>query len=617
METLHLGIKFAGHDSCVFAVFPSEKDIFGIATERLTRYKHDNLYPISAVRKVLSYKNIDPKKTKKVFVSNCFAFQKDEYFLSKRYEIQLAERKHFKAEFKNDLKNSLENHSRLNLFQKFVNLIGSPFGLFKLGMKIKGKIIGNKIEKVDKIIKRVFQKIFPNAEIIINHYDHELCHAISSYYTSPFERAILFTYDGWGDGDFSKVYLADNGKLELKTRSLYSPINLSSDTKKYTTGCSIGGIYTYFTEILGFQPESDEGKVEALAAYGDWNNEIYSNLMKLAKINETKLSIDMDKDAAEKYLDYNNIKKLLESIKKEDVAAAVQKFLENITIPYLKLIINKFNIKNLCLSGGVAANVIMNLRIFEEVTDKLHIVPAMADDGAAQGAAILQLLDNGYNYNDIAWLKNKTMPYYGTSYSKKEVLGYLNEKERLVIEDWSDQWPEKMAELVVQGKIGAIFQGKMEWGPRALGNRSIVADPRRPEFRELINKEIKKRPLFQPFCPSILAEEKDRLFEKAYLNKHMTCAFRMKKEFWNILPSAIHIDGTARVQFVEEVDNPLYFRLLKKIKELTGYGVVINTSFNKHGRTIVESPKDAITDFLDTDMDYLIMEGYYITKLKN
>lgn len=614
METLHLGIKFAGHDSCVFAIFPSEKDIFGIATERLTRYKHDNLYPILAVEKVLSYKNIDPKEIKKVFVSNCFALQKDEYFLSKRYEVQLAERKHFKAEFKNDLKNRLEKYSQLNPFQKFVNLIGSPFGLFKLGMMIKGKIIGNKTEKVDRIIKRVFQKIFPNAEIIISHYDHELCHAISSYYTSPFEKTILFTYDGWGDGDFSKVYIADNGKLELKTRSLYSPIDLRNGAKKYTTGYSIGGIYTYFTEMLGFQPESDEGKVEALAAYGNWDNQIYYNLMKLARINEVELSIDMDEMAAKKYLDYNRIKKLLEVIKKEDVAAAVQKFLENITIPYLKLIINKFKVKNLCLSGGVAANVIMNLRIFEEVTDKLHIVPAMADDGAAQGAAILQLLDNGYNYNDLAWLKDRVMPYCGTSYGKKEILDYLHKKESLIIEDWTDQWPEKTAEFVAQGKIGAIFHGRMEWGPRALGNRSIIADPKHPEFRDKINKEIKKRPLFQPFCPSILAEEKNRLFENAYLNKHMTCAFRMKKEYHYLLPSAIHVDGTARVQFVEEKDNQNYYRLLKKVKELTGYGVVINTSFNKHGRTIVESPQDAITDFLDTDMDYLVIEGCCITR---
>lgn len=615
METLHLGIKFAGHDSCIFAIFPSEKDIFGIATERITRFKHDNLYPIPAVKKLLSYKNIDPKKIKKVFVSNCFAFQKDENFLSKRYEIQLAERKHFKAKFKGDLKNNLEKYSKLNHLQKFANLIGSLSGLFKLGMMIKGKILRNKTEKVDKIINRVFQKIFPNAEIIVTHYDHELCHAVSSYYTSPFEKTILFTYDGWGDGDFSKVYIADNGKLELKTRSLYSPIDLRIDEKKRTIGYSIGGIYTYFTEILGFQPESDEGKVEALAAYGNWDNEIYYNLMNLARINEVELSIDMDNRAAEKYLNYSHIKKVITEHKKEDVAAAVQKFLENITIPYLKLIINKFNVKNLCLSGGVAANVIMNLRIFEEVTNKLHIVPAMADDGAAQGAAILQLLNNGYSYNNLKWLKEKKMPYYGTHYSHDEIHANLKKyKDQINIDDFGNEWPEKTAEMLVRGKIGAIFQGKMEWGPRALGNRSIVADPRRPEFRELINKEIKRRPLFQPFCPSILAEEKDRLFENAYLNKHMTCAFRMKKEFWNVLPGAVHIDGTARVQFVEKVDNPLYFRLLKKVKELTGYGVIINTSFNKHGRTIVESPKDAVTDFLDTDMDYLIIEGYCITR---
>jgi carbamoyltransferase len=156
----------------------------------------------------------------------------------------------------------------------------------------------------------------------------------------------------------------------------------------------------------------------------------------------------------------------------------------------------------------------------------------------------------------------------------------------------------------------------MEWGPRALGNRSIIADPRPKDFREKINKEIKRRPAFQPFCPSILAEEAPRLFESYYLNKHMTCAFRMKKEFWDKLPSAIHIDGTARAQFVSREDNEKYYRLLKKVKDLTGFGIIINTSFNKHGRTIVETPHDAIIDFLDTDMDYVVIEGLLITRKK-
>jgi carbamoyltransferase len=156
----------------------------------------------------------------------------------------------------------------------------------------------------------------------------------------------------------------------------------------------------------------------------------------------------------------------------------------------------------------------------------------------------------------------------------------------------------------------------MEWGPRALGNRSILADPRSASMRERINKVVKKRPLFQPFCPSVLVEEKDRLFERAYLNRHMTCAFRMRREFWEHLPSAIHIDGTARVQFVSADDNPMFYRVLAEFKRLSGFGVVINTSFNLHGRTIVNTPEDAIEDFLDSQMDFLVLDGYLVRRRK-
>jgi carbamoyltransferase len=154
----------------------------------------------------------------------------------------------------------------------------------------------------------------------------------------------------------------------------------------------------------------------------------------------------------------------------------------------------------------------------------------------------------------------------------------------------------------------------MEWGPRALGNRSIVADCRSEEITKKINGSIKNRPFFQPYCPSILEEERERLFEKSYPNKHMTCAFRMRQEHRNNIPASVHVDGTGRAQFVEEKDNPMYFRYLKELKKLTGYGVSINTSFNKHGRTIVETPKDAIQDFLDTNMDFVMIEGYLVTR---
>ena len=170
--------------------------------------------------------------------------------------------------------------------------------------------------------------------------------------------------------------------------------------------------------------------------------------------------------------------------------------------------------------------------------------------------------------------------------------------------------------MIAKGNIIAIYQGSMEFGPRALGNRSILADPRDPKTRDKINSTVKRRPWFQPFCPSVLEEERERLFENSYKHKHMAIAFKMKKEFWNKLPSAMHIDGTARPQFVEEKDNSNYYRLLKKFKELTGYGIVVDTSFNLHGRTIVRTPEDALTDFIDCNIDALFIEGFFV-KRKN
>jgi len=614
-ETLFIGGKFIGHDSSIFVIFPEEKEIFGIETERLTRFKHDNLYPIPAIKRLLDYKKIDPLKVKRVRLANSFTSQKEQMFLVERYKLQLAERKHFGVKYKGELKEKLKAYDKLNIISKALNLTKSTSGLYLLKHRIQTKLFGQRNETLDQAIKKHLQNIFPQAEIKNNYYDHEYCHALSSYYSSTFTKAILFAYDGWGDGDFSKVYLVDQGKFILYTSSAYSPMDLSGKNNRYLAGCSIGGIYSYFTEMLGFEPEQDEGKVEALAAYGNWHNDVYENLIKLARVNQVNKSIEIDKRLAMAYFNYDKMQNLLASFKKEDLAAAVQKFLEEITLAYLKFIVEDIGFNNLCLSGGVVANVIMNKKIYETITKNLQIVPAMADDGTAQGAAIAQLLNHGYSYQDLKWLKDIAMPYFSTSYDKNQVLELIkNFSEQINWQDLGENWTKEAAKLLVEGKIGAIFQGKMEWGPRALGNRSIIADARRPEFRERINKQIKRRPYFQPFCPTILAEEKDRLFDQAYLNKHMTCAFLMKKEFQSKLPSAIHIDGTARVQFIEERDNPPYYRLLKKVKELTGYGVIINTSFNKHGRTIVESPQDAITDFLETDMDYLIIEGIKITR---
>jgi carbamoyltransferase len=206
-----------------------------------------------------------------------------------------------------------------------------------------------------------------------------------------------------------------------------------------------------------------------------------------------------------------------------------------------------------------------------------------------------------------------TMPYFGSSYSKDEVKSTLDDANLSYI-DLKDEAYIKAAEYIVDGKIGALFHGRAEFGPRALGNRSIIADVRNRDIQKIINKDIKNRPLFQPFCPSMIIDERKRLFEKSYDNKHMTIAFKLKEEFKEEIPGSVHVDLTARVQFVSPEDNPNYYKMIKKVKELTGFGVIINTSFNKHGRTMVLTPEDAIVDFKDTNLDFMVIEGFLVEK---
>lgn len=610
---LYIGTKFIGHDSSIFVIDPKNKKIFGITEERLTRFKHDEVFPVKSLKTFIECEQINTAKVKKVYISHSFKEQETKKLAKLWNDERLNRRFFFQSEYLKEYLKSNELFSSQPKTKKVLALLKNDYGRKILLSQFSEKFLKNQINLKEHIFLQ-YSQFFPNAEIIIDFYDHQLCHNISSYYSSHYENALLFSIDGRGDDSFSKVYTVNNGELSEYSNSKFTILNLKRGIEDGLWNGSVGSFYTIFTWLLGFAPLADEGKVEALAAFGNYDNEIYHELLKTVKINTETKALDIVKSEAERIFDYDNLKIYLEKFSKEDISAAIQKFLDDTIVEYVQFLVEKTGIKNICLSGGVAANVIMNLAIFEKVTKNIHIVPAMGDDGTAQGAAILTLLNNGYTHEDIKWLKDETMPYYGTSYTKEEVEKELKKHANISYKDLGDTWPEQTAQMLVNGKIGAIFHGRMEWGPRALGNRSIIADVRNKDIHTIINKEIKRRPLFQPFCPSILAEEKDRLFQDAYLNKHMTTAFRIKDEFRDKIPGSVHIDGTARVQFVEEQDNSNYYRLIKKVKELTGYGVVIDTSFNKHGRTIVESPKDAVIDFIDTDMDYLVIEGFLVTR---
>ncbi len=601
---------FSTHDTSMYIINPQSKDIFAMSTERLTRYKHDYLYPTDVLKKYLESKNIDPMNIKKVFVGLPFQSNCSQTISSHYNEKEVLFRKIFNVKYFKDVQNAKKQLKYGNFLKNYQTILSSPYAFAFLQNRLFKNLKLYKMTTVKEEVKQVIQNIFPNARVVSKCFNHSYAHIMSSYYSAPFQEATLITMDGSGDGAFSQAFCFKNGELEHISTSKY----VDEINQEVGTAGSIGEIYSYFTMLLGFQPLADEGKVEALAAYGNYNNEIYDSLMDLVTLDTKNHCLILNSQKSIQFLKQDNLQPILNKYKKEDISAAVQKFLENTTIPYFKNIVEYTGINNLCLSGGVAANVIMNLKAYEEITSNIHILPAMGDEGTAEGVAIALMLANGYHNDDLQWIKEFNMPYFGSSYTNEEIQKTLENSPYINYEYLGLSWHAKVAKLLKKGNIGALFQGKMEWGPRALGNRSIIALANDNTTRVKMNKEIKKRPEFQPFCPSILIDEKERLFKSAYNNKHMTCAFRMKEEFIKDLPSAVHIDGTARVQFVSKEDNENYYLLLQEVKTLTGFGVLINTSFNKHGRTIVETPQDAIDDFIDTDLNFLMIGSYLVTR---
>ena len=603
-----MGTKYCGHDSALCVLDTTQKKIFAISTERVTRIKHDSI-DITPIIDTYDFKSID-------FIAHSYSDFED-----KGHDGELREKMTHTKDIEKALRSLIKPNYiadlNLNRAQKNFIIFKSLFTNYSAvkeyySAKYKRALVketpeGNKKAFISYIKKSLAKFNLKPKEVFF--YDHHLCHAIPSYYLSPFneEKALSLTIDGQGDGYFSKLFYF-NGLNDYKLVG-ESTADYLGEGDKFL---SIGRLYNYFTKAMGLRPNSDEGKVEALAAFGQADKDLYGSLMSATIIDKNLLSINFDLSLIEPFYDIEWLKKQRDRVGDENFCASIQTYLEDIIVDYLNFSYEKYPTNNLCISGGVAANIIMSLAIYEKTNFKnIYVYPAMADDGLAIGSAILTAISLD---QDIKWLKDMPMPYFGDSYSREEVKKTLDRFTNISYEDLGDDWPERAAISVSKGKICALFHGQMEFGPRALGNRSIIANPMLEDTRQKINSTIKRRPSYQPFCPSILEEERVRLFKDSFSHKHMAIAFRMKEEFINDLPCAVHIDGTARPQFVEEKDNPNYYRYLKALKKITGYGVSLNTSFNLHGRTIVRTPKDAIIDFIDCNIDELFIEGYRVKR---
>jgi len=606
-----VGTKYCGHDSSLCLLDTEQKTIFAMGTERVTRIKHDvmdvspvlDAYPLGNVDVVChSLSNFETNKSGEGELRAQMTHNKD---------IEKALRLIIKPTYIKDLNVSRSEKNKLirkSLFTNFSAIKAYYTSKFKRALTRNNKENNKRV--FTSYIKNNFNKynLFPEK---IYFFDHHLCHAIPSYYLSPYygKKALALTVDGQGDGFFSKLYVFDE-KAKYKSLGASKATPLGGQGGRYL---SVGRIYEHFTQAMDLRVGSDEGKVEALAAFGKADKDLLAQLKEATLIDKESLSINYDIDKILPFYDIGFLKEHRANMGDENFCAVVQTYLEDTIVEYLNFVYEQYPIANLCLSGGVAANIIMSLSIYERTPFKnIYVLPPMGDDGLAIGSAILTALEVG---KDVSWLKDYTMPYFGDEYTREQVKIALDKFDNITVEDLEDTWPEEAAKSVADGKICSLFHGKMEFGPRALGNRSIIGNPMLEDTRQRINSTVKRRPSYQPFCPSILEEERERLFKDSFPHKHMAIAFRMKEEHIKNLPCAVHVDGTARPQFVEEKDNPNYYRYLKELKNITGYGVSLNTSFNLHGRTIVRTPQDAVVDFIDCNLDELFIEGYRVRRL--
>jgi carbamoyltransferase len=418
--------------------------------------------------------------------------------------------------------------------------------------------------------------------------DHHLSHVACAYYASGFDRCLAVSLDGYGSGQAGSFYLAEGGKLKL-----LSPIPYPH---------SLGTFYRRVTKALGFKPNRHEGKIVGLAAFGD-PSKLYA---------EVRSRFDLDhedffrfKSAADPLYE----RAIVDRYSREDIAAAYQRVLEDVATLFVSKWVRKTGVKHVACAGGVFANVKMNQRIMEiPEVEQLFIFPAMSDGGVGVGAALAL-------YSDLRGLEPARLPnvYLGPDYTEAQL-------ERALAASGlpfrrSPNVESDIAELLVQNKVVARFDGAMEFGPRALGNRSILYPALEPEVNKWLNARL-KRTEFMPFAPVTMDEHAGALYENIdrvrYTAQFMTvttdCTARMKKES----PAAVHVDGTARPQLVTSESNPSMHRILAEYHRRTGIPTLINTSYNMHEEPIVCSPEDAVRAFQDGRLEVLALGNFLV-----
>ncbi len=486
-----------------------------------------------------------------------------------------------------------------------------------------------KFRGIPEALAQAFDADPKNIHAKFHRVEHHQAHLASSFYCSPFERAALLSADGLGDFASTMWGTGSGSRMSIDGAVTFPH--------------SLGLFYSAVTQYLGFLKFGDEYKVMGLAAYGQPEQlEVFRDIVRFEGTsdgNGFKLGLEYflhhrkgpemswaesDKTPAlgrlfsggmEKQLGPARAPEQTMEQRHRNLAAALQARLEEVYLGLLRKLAERTRLKTVCLAGGVAFNCIANGKIFDATPfEQVYVQPAAGDGGLSVGAALYvwhQILDKPRSFvMDHA--------YWGPEYSGEEIRRAVNssglaQKGCAIAELKEGELVKRAAATVADRKILGWFQGRAEWGPRALGNRSIVADPRRPEMKEILNQRIKHREVFRPFAPSILAEDTADYFEKSHPSPFMTLAYAVRRERRAQIPAPTHVDGTGRLQTVTREANPRYHALISAFRDLTGVPVVLNTSFNDN-EPIVCRPEEAIDCFQRTQMDALVLGDFLITR---
>jgi carbamoyltransferase len=457
-----------------------------------------------------------------------------------------------------------------------------------------------------------------------HHIEHHTAHLASAFFVSPFEQAAVLSADGLGDFASSMSAFGQGPKMHILSEVRFPH--------------SLGMYYMALTQYLGFWKFGDEYKVMGLAAYGQAEFlEEFRRIVRATGPLSFKLGLEyfthQNQGAEMTWRDAGRppelgrlfspyLEKRLGPSRKPDepltqrhynIAATMQTALEEALVEHWNALAKKTGQKSLCLAGGVAFNCLANGKIFDRTPfEHVYVQPAAGDAGLSVGAAFAvhhQILRKPRQFvMDHA--------YWGPSFSPSEIRAAVNSapvEDTEISELPEDKLVQSTARHIANGKVVGWFQGAAEWGPRALGNRSILADPRRPEMKDILNRRIKHREAFRPFAPSIMEEATSEFFERANSSPFMTFAYPVKTEKRRVIPAPTHVDGTARLQTVSRAANPLYWKVLRTLGELTGVPVALNTSFNDN-EPIVCRPEEALECFRRTRMDVLVLGNFVLER---